>query len=111
MEACYGGTDVMERSCAVARGIDINMLSLCAMLAPYRMQLNVLTARSSEHYRVWRGLGSISTKCGGTYHLFIIQVPNIGVIFPHSRNFRTTLLRVPSTSTHPQGYRISRSDR
>jgi hypothetical protein len=25
MEACYGGTDVMEMSCAVARGIDINM--------------------------------------------------------------------------------------
>jgi hypothetical protein len=24
MEACYGGTDVMKRSCAVARGIDIN---------------------------------------------------------------------------------------
>jgi hypothetical protein len=24
MEACYGGTDVMERSCAVAREIDIN---------------------------------------------------------------------------------------
>jgi hypothetical protein len=24
MEACYGGTDVMERSCTVARGIDIN---------------------------------------------------------------------------------------
>jgi hypothetical protein len=24
MEECYGGTDVMERSCAVARGIDIN---------------------------------------------------------------------------------------
>jgi hypothetical protein len=24
MEACYGGTDVMERSCAVARGIDID---------------------------------------------------------------------------------------
>jgi hypothetical protein len=24
MEACYGETDVMERSCAVARGIDIN---------------------------------------------------------------------------------------
>jgi hypothetical protein len=30
MEACYGGTDVMERSCAVARGIDINMLMLCS---------------------------------------------------------------------------------
>jgi hypothetical protein len=27
MEACYGGTDVMERSCAVARGIDINTLT------------------------------------------------------------------------------------
>jgi hypothetical protein len=27
MEACYGGTDVMERSCAVARGIDINTKS------------------------------------------------------------------------------------
>jgi hypothetical protein len=24
MEACYGGTGVMERSCAVARGIDTN---------------------------------------------------------------------------------------
>jgi hypothetical protein len=24
MEACYGGTDVMERPCAVARRIDIN---------------------------------------------------------------------------------------
>ena len=26
--ACYGGTDVMERSCAVARGKDINTLFL-----------------------------------------------------------------------------------
>jgi hypothetical protein len=26
MEACYGGTDVMERSCAVARRIDINKI-------------------------------------------------------------------------------------
>jgi hypothetical protein len=25
MEACYGGADVMERSCAMARGKDINM--------------------------------------------------------------------------------------
>jgi hypothetical protein len=32
MEACYGGTDVMERSCAVARGIDIN--STVAVAAP-----------------------------------------------------------------------------
>jgi hypothetical protein len=24
MEACYGGTDVMERPCAMARGKDIN---------------------------------------------------------------------------------------
>ena len=28
MEACYGGTDVIERSCAVARGIDINIGTL-----------------------------------------------------------------------------------
>jgi hypothetical protein len=27
MEACYGGTDVMERSCAMARGKDINRLA------------------------------------------------------------------------------------
>ena len=27
MEACYGGTDVMERSCAMAREIDINTVS------------------------------------------------------------------------------------
>jgi hypothetical protein len=27
MEACYGGTDVMERSCAVARGIEINIIT------------------------------------------------------------------------------------
>jgi hypothetical protein len=25
MEACYGGTDVLERPCAVARGSDINI--------------------------------------------------------------------------------------
>jgi hypothetical protein len=31
MEACYGGTDVMERSCAVARGIDIN--NYCTQLS------------------------------------------------------------------------------
>lgn len=30
MEACYGGTDVMERSCAVARGIDINKICVQA---------------------------------------------------------------------------------
>ena len=30
MEACYGGTDVMERSCAVARGIDINRICMWA---------------------------------------------------------------------------------
>jgi hypothetical protein len=30
MEACYGGADVMERSCAVARGIDTNIRQLSA---------------------------------------------------------------------------------
>jgi hypothetical protein len=28
METCYGGTDVMERSCAMARGKDINKCQL-----------------------------------------------------------------------------------
>ena len=32
MKACYGGTDVMERSCAVARGIDINIINLNEIL-------------------------------------------------------------------------------
>jgi hypothetical protein len=31
MEACYGGTDVMERLCAVARGIGISNLALCLL--------------------------------------------------------------------------------
>jgi hypothetical protein len=32
MEACYGGTNVMERFCAVARGIDINKgMCLCPL--------------------------------------------------------------------------------
>jgi hypothetical protein len=32
MEACYGGTDVMERSCAaVARGIDINSFTYVSL--------------------------------------------------------------------------------
>jgi hypothetical protein len=30
MEACYGGTGVMERSCAMARGKDISILK-CAL--------------------------------------------------------------------------------
>jgi hypothetical protein len=38
MEACYGGTDVMERSCAVARGKDINFPPPCLPFfgAPHR---------------------------------------------------------------------------
>jgi hypothetical protein len=28
MEACYGGTGVMERSCAMARGKDINNIAV-----------------------------------------------------------------------------------
>jgi hypothetical protein len=34
MEACYGGTDVMERPCAVARGEDIN-ISLSVFSGPW----------------------------------------------------------------------------
>jgi hypothetical protein len=46
MEACYEGTDVMERSCAVARGIDINKLALdlwlllCTCTHTHALQLN-----------------------------------------------------------------------
>ena len=32
MEACYGGTGVMERPCAVARGKDINIPSRASAL-------------------------------------------------------------------------------
>jgi hypothetical protein len=32
MEACYGGTDVIERSCPVARGIDINTFTTQPLL-------------------------------------------------------------------------------
>jgi hypothetical protein len=32
--ACYGGTDVMERSCAVARGKDINSLGPLRLADP-----------------------------------------------------------------------------
>ena len=34
MEACYGGTGVMERSCAVARGIDANNATAVSLLNP-----------------------------------------------------------------------------
>jgi hypothetical protein len=33
MEVCYGGTDVMEKSCAVARGIDIDSI-MCYLSSP-----------------------------------------------------------------------------
>jgi hypothetical protein len=45
MEACYGGTDVMERSCAVARGIDINtcvLRSLWCLSRPPRVSSGAL---------------------------------------------------------------------
>jgi hypothetical protein len=37
MEACYGGTDAMERSCAVARGIDINTTALPSGVSHLRL--------------------------------------------------------------------------
>jgi hypothetical protein len=42
-EACYGGTDVMERSCAVARGKDFN--SIIAVAASGRLLCVPLTRR------------------------------------------------------------------
>ena len=45
MEACYGGTDAMERSCAVALGIDINTT------ATVQLQYNMGTSTSKYLYR------------------------------------------------------------
>jgi hypothetical protein len=66
MGACYGGTDVMERSCAVARGIDINnvcwnpnrLFSLfrCA-LQHYRPQSVVFTGITACSTVLYTGLG------------------------------------------------------
>jgi hypothetical protein len=42
MEACYGGTNVMERSCAVARGIDINTC-MCSVYGGFRFDPNIST--------------------------------------------------------------------
>ena len=47
MEACYGGTDVMERSCAVARGIDINTRGGIINTALY-----YLLIRSTVYYSI-----------------------------------------------------------
>jgi hypothetical protein len=38
MGECYGGTDVMERSCAVARGIDINSTGYVTAVAAGQSQ-------------------------------------------------------------------------
>ena len=69
MEACYGGTDVMERSCAVALGIDINMLSLnvChagtlphAAKSTYRTQLRALPCLARPRFNINKMRGHIS---------------------------------------------------
>jgi hypothetical protein len=41
MEACYGGTDVMERSCAVARGIGINILHVQRYSCGYKTAVTI----------------------------------------------------------------------
>jgi hypothetical protein len=51
MEACYGGTDVMERSCAVARGIDINIHVLYfTRHRPESQHGRLCKFRSQRHY-------------------------------------------------------------
>ena len=61
MEACYGGTDVMERSCAVARGIDINNRSV----SPSEFS----ASRFSRKIPTWKHLftepPSIAVVCDG----------------------------------------------
>jgi hypothetical protein len=56
MGACYGRTDVMERSCAMARGKDINRseagtshLDPDVVLYPYPYPMGLLGSSGSRH--------------------------------------------------------------
>jgi hypothetical protein len=49
MEACYGGTDVMERSCAVARGIDINTLQLLTRMCVHGSRVHTQHGDTYQH--------------------------------------------------------------
>ena len=52
--ACYGGTDVMERSCAVARGKDINIVAGFELpVADHpRPDVHVLVLNAGAHYEL-----------------------------------------------------------
>jgi hypothetical protein len=52
MEACDGGTDVMERSCAVARGIDINKTQYIISTVQCNVQWGTRRPVVLPYYRV-----------------------------------------------------------
>ena len=52
MEACYGGTDVMERSCAVARGIDINSAGINIIQYGYCTRFPISKCRYYNYNKV-----------------------------------------------------------
>ena len=74
MEACYGGTGVMERPCAVARGIDINTAMAAAVTESGRRRWRRPFQKAGGHYRrplqeqcLKAGrLGSLSLTCVDT---------------------------------------------
>jgi hypothetical protein len=78
VEACYGGTDVMERSCAVARGIDINIRTVIQ----YNTSKELRTVLHRTGYRY----------CAITFHLiaqYSRALTHDGVIsYPCSYNTR-----------------------
>jgi hypothetical protein len=64
MEACYGGADVMERSCAVARGKDINRFMMYNVIELVLAIYGIYGSRSTRekhraqdyfntHYFMW----------------------------------------------------------
>jgi hypothetical protein len=63
MKACFGGTDVMERSCAVVRGEDINSKGASyGQLGAFRGALDAFTLdnprpRQADNFWCFRNLG------------------------------------------------------
>jgi hypothetical protein len=89
MEACYGGTDVMERSCAVARGIEINISQAIKRVGKCKCPCIC----SFKGTRTWnlplyeRAVAVPPVKCKTIYHrlctvlYFILQHSTLYVFF------------------------------
>jgi hypothetical protein len=71
MEACYGGTDVMEKSCAMARGKDINRKGMIEMR--YHTVAWIVACTCSY---------SRSPAGGGLFLAALFWVPSFGLTGP-----------------------------